>query len=82
MYLRLYVLYVCLTTWQDLRLLQCWHHSNFQFVPISLGIDKGLEKTRFSGVAFLVYLVMLSEITIREGSAKEAFSHPIQCPEP
>lgn len=25
---------------------------------------------------------MLSEITIREGSAENAFSHPIQCPEP
>lgn len=67
---------------QDQRLLQCWHHSDFQFVPISLGIDKDLEKSRFSRVAFLAYLKMLSEITIRERSAQKAFSHPIQCPDP
>lgn len=76
------MLYVRVTIWQDLKLLQCWHNSDFQFVPISLGIDKDLEKTRFSRAAFLAYLLMLSEITIREGSAEKAFSHPILCPEP
>lgn len=65
-----------------LRLLQCWHHSDFQSVPISSGIDRDLEKTRFSRAVFLAYLVMLTKITIRKRSAEKAFSHPIQCPEP
>lgn len=66
-------------TWGCLR---CWHHSDLQFVPISSGIDKDLEKTAFSRVAFLAYLLMLSEIIIRERRAEKPFSHPIQCLQP
>lgn len=67
---------------QDLRLFGCWHHSDLQLVPISLWIDKDLEKTTFSRVAFLAYLLTLSEITIRERRADKTVSHPIQRPEP
>lgn len=47
-----------------------------------MGVDKDLVKTTFGRVAFLAYLLMLSEITVRKRTAEKTFSHPIQCPAP